>query len=298
MVAAPAHLSETGLYSDIVAGTIDAQILEYTPLYPLWSDGAEKRRFIYLPTCAPIDTTKMDNWKFPIGARVWKEFKVNGQLIETRLMHRFGPGIHDWFYASYLWNDSNTDADLVDITGAADVKGTTHNIPSVDDCKNCHTKLPERVLGFSAIQLSHDGPGATMASLSAAGMLSVPAPNGFVVPGNDVERAALGYIHSNCGNCHNASGLVTMKTRVLTTDTTVEGTDTFKACVNRQGAWSAPGILYRIAPGNPEASSMYYRMTQRGNPDNMPQIATEIVDPDGMAAVKAWIEIIPPDANP
>jgi hypothetical protein len=212
-------------------------------------------------------------------------------------MHRFGIGLHDWVYASYVWNDTSTDADLVAIDGQVDAKGTTHDIPKVDDCKNCHTKLPERVLGFSAIQLSHDAPGATMATLSAAGLLSTPAPAGFQVPGNDTERAALGYIHSNCGNCHNASGLVGLKTRVLTTDTTVEGTDTFKACVNRQGAWSAAGITFRIAPGEPSASSMYYRMTQRGNPDNMPQIGTEIADTEGMAIVEAWINIIPPDAN-
>ena len=48
----PERLSETGLYA---AGTVAAGggepapgVLAYTPQYPLWSDGAAKRRWLYL----------------------------------------------------------------------------------------------------------------------------------------------------------------------------------------------------------------------------------------------------------
>src|SRR5512141_1865735 len=45
----PKNLSETGLYSDISTKTIAATNLMFSPQYPLWSDGARKKRWIYLP---------------------------------------------------------------------------------------------------------------------------------------------------------------------------------------------------------------------------------------------------------
>ena len=160
---------------------------------------------MYVPSCRKIDTSDMDHWSFPIGTRVWKQFTVGGKIIETRLIHRYGPGPDDWIFAAYQWNDAGTDADYV-ADGVVNAKGTQHDIPSNVDCSKCHSKLPEHLLGLSAIQLSHTGAGVTIRSLSDAGMLTVPAPNGFTVPGSDpATQAALGYLHANCGNCHNSS---------------------------------------------------------------------------------------------
>ena len=42
----PQHLADTGLY---VAGSttqVQPQLLAYAPQYPLWSDGADKRRWM------------------------------------------------------------------------------------------------------------------------------------------------------------------------------------------------------------------------------------------------------------
>ena len=41
-----------------------------SPRYPLWSDGAEKQRYLSLPPGTQIDTSNMDDWKFPVGTRV------------------------------------------------------------------------------------------------------------------------------------------------------------------------------------------------------------------------------------
>ena len=40
----PALLSATGLYQSIAAKTLAPGVLPFTPQFPLWSDGAEKRR--------------------------------------------------------------------------------------------------------------------------------------------------------------------------------------------------------------------------------------------------------------
>ena len=65
----PPLLSQTGLFSDIASRTLSSGVLTYTPRYPLWSDGAGKDRFLYIPPGRPIDTSDMDRWVFPAGTR-------------------------------------------------------------------------------------------------------------------------------------------------------------------------------------------------------------------------------------
>src|SRR5262249_61515730 len=45
----PRPLRDTGLYADSTLSRIAPDVLPYTPQYPLWSDGATKRRRIPLP---------------------------------------------------------------------------------------------------------------------------------------------------------------------------------------------------------------------------------------------------------
>src|SRR5512136_3067556 len=65
MPAFPDDLQSTGLYSDFSHKTIDPRNLSYSPQYPLWSDGAVKRRWIYLPPGTAIDASDPDIWLFP-----------------------------------------------------------------------------------------------------------------------------------------------------------------------------------------------------------------------------------------
>jgi len=74
--AAPARLSETGLYAGGRPAAIDARNRPYSPQYPLWSDGATKARWIYLPPGTAVDTRDVNEWRFPVGTRFWKEFTL------------------------------------------------------------------------------------------------------------------------------------------------------------------------------------------------------------------------------
>src|SRR5262249_47483900 len=109
----PDKLSTTGLYADIASNTIAPYAKEYHPKYPLWSDDAAKIRHVYLPKCAQIDTSDMDHWQMPVGTRFWKEFTRDGVRVETRFMHRFGPGAEDWVFAAYQWNADQSEATYV-----------------------------------------------------------------------------------------------------------------------------------------------------------------------------------------
>ncbi len=292
----PALLSETGLYSDIATDTIAPYILAFSPKYPLWSDGATKARWAYIPTeCGEqIDTTDMDTWEVPVGSRFWKEFTRDGVRVETRLTMRTGTGPSDYEFAVYHW-DGSGDAVLA-LNGLDDANGTGHDIPPVTLCSSCH-KSDWRVLGFSAIQLTHTGAGATMASLSADGVLTTPLPAGITIPGTQVESDALGYLHANCGNCHYDGGVsnVPMHLRVLQSHTTVLTTDTYLTAVGIQALNynCAGGPCELLATGfganNAANSAVIERMVQ----STMPPFASEIPDNSGVATVSAWINSLP-----
>src|SRR5262245_12020436 len=81
---APLRLSETGLYD--ASGAIDPRNLPFVPQYPLWSDGAEKLRWVRLPEGSKIDVTDVDAWRFPAGTRFWKQFVWAGSKVETRMI--------------------------------------------------------------------------------------------------------------------------------------------------------------------------------------------------------------------
>ncbi len=63
-------------------------------------------------------------------------------------------------FASYAWNDAQTDAVLASENGVADIAdiadGKRHSIPSVNECRSCHDSSRTEILGFNALQLSTD----------------------------------------------------------------------------------------------------------------------------------------------
>ncbi len=283
----PPTLSATGLYTD--GGGLGPGVQPYAPGYALWSDGAEKERFLLLP-CAPIDTRDMDHWNLPPGTRAWKEFRVDGGRVETRLIARTGTGAGDFAFATYLWDGG----EAYRVTGGVqNAHGTSHDVPRDSYCTECHGLLTERLLGVSAVQLSHDGPGLTLAKLSSAGWLSVHDGGSYPVPGNASESAALGYLHANCGGCHNATGIHTITAfhlRVLAGERTVAQTGTVRTAVGKSTTlYFASGVGGRIVPGNPDASAVTHRMARRDF-RLMPPVGTEQVDQEGLGAVRAWIE--------
>ena len=106
-------LSETGLYLDMATKELAPDLIEYEPAYKLWSDGAEKRRWLRLPRGTQIDTSDMDHWVFPIGSMFFKEFALDGRKLETRIVARLGADADDYFMGAFRWNEDESDAVFV-----------------------------------------------------------------------------------------------------------------------------------------------------------------------------------------
>ena len=302
--ALPQFLSQTPLYSDIVAKEIDPTVSYFAPLYQLWSDNDEKSRWIYIPECEQIDTADMNDWQFPVGTRFFKEFSVNGRRIETRMISRIGTGARDFAYVSYMWNEAETEAEKIGPEGVRNAQGTEHDIPSLKQCWQCHGSYatgggrPSRGLGFSAIQLNHDGPGLTLTQLHQEERLNHPPSEDISIPGDDQTQRALGYLHANCGNCHNqsADGLpqFDMDLWLDVEHTSLEETGVWKTAVNQDTQiFKDQHVSGRIIGGDPAHSALYYRMAQRGNIAQMPPVASKIADEQGLSIVSDWIEGLP-----
>lgn len=303
----PLTLADTGLCLDAGCTQISPLAKPYAPQYTLWSDGATKKRWIALPAGTTIDTSNPNFWKFPVGTKVWKEFTRDGVRVETRLMMKLvaddaTPG--SWFYASYAWNatqDATTEATPL---GVMNANGTGHDIPSRQNCRTCHDRTPGRVLGFQALSLDFQGASGELDldDLIALDALSTNPPGAvgtthYPLPGNDVEKAAFGYMHANCGGCHNPTSPVQGTTPLdLRMDVTKLGAvavmPAYLTTVNVNG--TVGGLTGPIVkPHDLAASVIIIRTTATTSPPRMPEIGTEITDPTGQTALAAWINQLP-----
>ncbi|MCA8978579.1 MAG: hypothetical protein KDC14_01040, partial [Planctomycetes bacterium] len=107
--ALPQLLSETGLYAEVAGKRVAADVVAFEPQYPLWSDGATKRRWIRLPEGGAVDAHDPDDWRFPVGTRLWKEFSL-GRRVETRYMEKLADG--GWRRLVFVWDADESDARL------------------------------------------------------------------------------------------------------------------------------------------------------------------------------------------
>lgn len=306
---APAMLSQTGLYTSRAAdGTLMLAegVREFEPKYWLWSDGSDKKRYVYLPPGSKIDTTDPDRWVLPVGTKLWKSFIIGTQLVETRLIERTGEGEGDFRFATYFW-ETPTSTDAIRM-GYKDLlinaAGTTHDIPNGLMCERCHNTSKERSLGFSALQLNHDLGGLNLATLVNEGWLTSPIPLDIKAPGADQQtQDALGYLHANCGNCHNDSPGLPLENvpapqlllRLSVKDKMLEDTGAFKTAINQKSTASSElSVEYRIKGGSVADSAVHFRMTQRMIEDQMPPIGTELQDDTGLDLIQKWIMSLPP----
>ncbi len=304
----PQHLDCTGLYSDFKNKVVDASAVAYTPGVILWSDGATKQRWIWLPPNSKIDTSTMDEWVFPVGTKVWKEFQISGQRIETRLYTK--TSAQTWLWATYQWtSDGQTDAVRND-AGATNVVGT-YEIPKYGDCDGCHVGRGDKLLGFEAIALSlSTAQGATLDWLAKNDKLTAPPTNTTAsLPEDSTGKAAgaLGPLHIGCGvSCHNqnpsslgsSSGFYARlpAAAVLAGTAVVTSLDTYTTTVNMtptSGSYSSyVGLGYkRILPGD-ASKTLLVTVTNERVPGQMPPKITHVVDTTSVQALTDWVNAL------
>jgi mono/diheme cytochrome c family protein len=308
----PERLSATGLFVSGSTTRVRADVIEFAPQYPLWSDGTRKRRWIHLPPGTSIDASRPDQWQFPVGTRLWKEFGY-GRRIETRYVERLADG--SWRFAAYVWNADGTDALLAPddgaIVAAADAPRGRYAVPSRNDCLACHEGAAVPVLGFSALQLSPDrdplaphadppqSGRADLHSLVAQGKLVNLPPALLATPPRisattPTARAALGYLHGNCGHCHNSAGALDGLDMVLA-QLADPGADsvarTLESLLGHSSRFRPHGAdrAQRIARDGTGSHMLTLRMRTDNPLARMPPLGVQVIDAEGVALIERWI---------
>jgi len=297
----PSTLECTGLYADFATKEIAPSAWAYTPATPLWSDGAQKSRWIELPPNTQIDISDPSSWQFPVGTKLFKEFRVDGQRVETRFFQKSTPNF--WVYATYAWSPDGTSAPI-NYGGPVPVgeDGGTWTIPTNDACNECHSGRPGRILGFEQVSLGLPlAQGLTLEVLAEQGLVT-PAPTTTSLSigddGTGLDALAMGWLHVNCGvTCHNSnpgSAAYGAGMRLRLDPTQLDGTppnattwDILKTTLNVPCVSGFNGQS-RIIPGDPTDSILYQLINERGG-IQMPPIGSAVVDTPDVTVVGDWI---------
>ena len=292
-----------------------------------WHDTAVSQRWIGIPGDTSLQAAR-SGWTYPDGTVLAKTISVDLPLdsttvrarLETQLLHREDGS---WRPYSYRWNADQTDAELVPAEGttwdvasdahAAAVPTFRYRIAGRAECQICHNPWVERQatrfgrqsatpLAVSVAQwnktvtrggddvnqldwLSRHGwlDGQLPGDLSEAPRLADPYDDQ-----EDISRRARAYLHVNCAHCHrpNAGGTATIR---MMEDISLDEMQAVDA-EPKQGSFGIASARI-IAPGDPYASVLWYRMAKVGG-GRMPRLGSAEIDRRGVQLIHDWIRTL------
>ncbi len=292
----------------------NAGVVPYDLNTPLFSDYADKFRFVWMPPGTFAAYRPDDVFDFPIGTILSKTFafrtEPNGheRLIETRLLVHTRSG---WVGLPYVWNRDQTEATLdvaadpvpVRFVDAADHEhSTNYIIPNSNQCKECHAlhkvmgPLGPKARNLNKSFAYSTGSSNELVHWAAAGYLKGspdPATAPRAAVWNDpstgpLDSRARVYLDVNCGSCHRPGGAAA--TSALYLDLANNSDENLGVCKTPVAAGHASGnLLFDIVPGRPEESILVRRMESTAPKVMMPEIARTLPHEEGIELVSAWI---------
>jgi len=316
----PPHLSQTGLFQNLAALSASDGIIEFDVNAPLWSDYAQKKRWIALPGTSNIGFSAGDAFSFPVGTALIKNFSMQlsasqTKKLETRVLFRHNQG---WQGYTYKWNDAQSDADLLTNSATETLTITDPSVPGGartqqwyypgrGDCLSCHTPQSGTVLGVRTRQLNKDfSYGAVtdnqLRSWNHIGLFSSDIGNAssyqayaqYTDSNRPVVSRARAYLASNCSHCHQP-GIPSTANIDLRYDTAISAMQ----AVDVRPTAGDLGLAdaFRIKTHVKESSVLWERM-RRLDGNRMPKLGSSIADPTGVSLIGSWIDQLPGDLTP
>jgi uncharacterized repeat protein (TIGR03806 family) len=307
MSADAPRLADYGLFD--AAGRPVPGVMPYTLNTPLFSDGAEKYRYVWLPPGTRADYRASTALALPVGTVLIKRFafpadaRAPGQAlnpIETRLLIHRPSG---WAALSYVEEGGQAVLKRAGKRIAVsqignDAKATTidYAVPNQNQCKTCHQ---------SGEAISPIGPtggnlndGRQLQMWQASGRLAgLPADGGARLARWDnaaepLEARARAYLAVNCGHCHNRAGFASNSGLWLDPDER----EPAHLGINKRpvaAGRGSGGFSFSIAPGQPDQSILLHRMLSSEPGIMMPQFGRSLIHAEGVALIRTWIAAMP-----
>lgn len=330
----PELLSAYRLFRDARARDPNARVTPYDLNTPLWSDGALKFRYVYIPFGAQARYSAEEVFDFPVGTVLVKTFAFaadmrapneNVRFLETRLLIRRAEG---WIALPYVWNEAQTEARLSPVGADIPVSFTNDagatvaldwHVPNRNECRACHDRTGAITpIGPSARNLnvadavfivSSDGsPIRSVNQLDnwrerrllegAPSSAEAPrAPNAYNVSDGTLDARARAYLDVNCAHCHNPEGPAHtsgLDLRWSQREPALWGV--FKRPIAAGRA--SGGYAFSIEPGHPERSILAHRMASTDPGVMMPETGRTLVDERAVALMREWIAGMDADGRP
>jgi len=312
----PETLSSFGFFTgDIHLLKPAAGVVPYDLQTPLFSNYAEKARFIKLPDGVPAQYHPSEEFTLPVGTFLIKNFyyphdfrdvSKGNRIMETRIMFRNEQGWQTW---PYIWNDAQTDA-LYDPTGQTmevsyinaagkNIK-TNYLVPNKSQCKGCHLQNNQVMpIGIAARHLNSDysyesGRMNQLQYWKQHALLQglpdgdIPANANWLDEKKSLDARARAYLDINCGHCHRPDGPANTSGLFLyahETNATALGVMKTPIAAGR----GSGNRKYDIVPGKPDASILLFRMQTIDPGIAMPEIGREQLHAEGIALLREWI---------
>lgn len=298
----------------------NTKVLPYEPASSLFTDYASKKRFIWMPNGVKANYDGDDkSLNFPVGTVLIKNFYYNTiqpgnttKIIETRLMIKKSSG---WIFAEYLWNDAQTEAELVtgtDFTSGSsknitfkkdngDVITTDYRIPSETECLACH-KLDNKPIPIGVkpqnLNISYNYPNGIknqLQKLVDEGYLqsypsSIVSTVNYKDTSKPIDIRLRSYLDINCAHCHQENARCDYRAIRLSFSQTT-ALSKIGVCVMADEPID-PSLERIITPGNPAKSVMYFRLNSINENNRMPLLGRTIVHDEGVDLLKQWINTL------
>jgi uncharacterized repeat protein (TIGR03806 family) len=310
----PKALSDTGLFESTRDHALAPGVIPYSVNATGWNDGATAERFLAVPGDAHVDYSSGGSWIFPDGTAMGQTLSMPGanerlppHRVETRVLLRQQG---EWAGYSYLWNEAQTDATLVEKYGEEieievsaraddDLEKQVWRVPSRAECLTCHSRAANFVLGVSEAQLNraHDYNGTSdnqLRALDHIGLFSKQLPKApaelsrLANPYDDqadLEARARAYLHVNCAACHVSAGGGNSQMELAAGTAT---TDMNLLAARPQHDTFGISNAMLAAPGDPERSVLVHRLSRRGR-GQMPPLVSRQIDEQAVALMRQWI---------
>ena len=318
------NLSDYRLFGDATNPLTDpnGNGIRYNLNIPLFSDYANKYRFVFVPEGSAAAYRNQEVFDFPVGTIIAKTFSFQADLriagsrqdiIETRLLLRRKDG---WKALPYTWNPSKADAVLtltggtqnvswVDINGEA--QSTDYIIPNSNNCANCHGEDELIPIGPKARSLNKNyaydsGIANQLTYWTDLGILAgvpgdltaidtVPLWGDTSASLNDLAR---GYLDINCASCHNPKAGAANTSGLLLEYYRPFGLEVGECKTPIAAGDGSGGLKYSIVPGNSNESIMHFRMDSDAPEIRMPELGRSVIHTEGVKVIADWIDAMDP----
>ncbi|MBO6636180.1 SO2930 family diheme c-type cytochrome [Parvibaculum sp.] len=310
----PRLLSAFGFFADPALQVPAAGVLPFAPRTPLFTDFAEKRRFVYVPEGESAAYDPKEAFAFPVGSALIKTFAYEAadrpgglKLVETRVLLRQEVGWEAW---AYVWNEAQTEAELK-IAGAkipmevplpgGGLEAITYAVPNKAQCKGCHeVSGVVTPIGPKARNLNYDfpyaeGPENQLARWASAGILTglpdaggIPAVPDWLDETAPLDARARAWLDINCAHCHRAEGPASNSGLFLTWDEQ----DPVALGIGKRPVAAGRGaghLKVDIEPGDPDASILVYRVESAEPGVMMPELGRSLSEPRAVALLREWV---------